>query len=757
MPRNRVKVTYEPPNPEILPPWTSLAVVLLEALNRRGVPAELERRIRIARKAGGHGPVELVAFLTAYFAAGSGVGLRPFWNNMLEWGRVRGRSRKPSVPAQLAALVGKSAMCSPASASRALSQVQASHVRGSYEWLLVDVPELLPLLRHPAVLTRDTQGRGWHVFDIDPTSTVLRQRDLTPGDDDLREGKRRADDIAAPGYPGRKRGETQFVRTIVSHAGLGAWIYSQLVSGNGDARGDLAAALDAIVSLMARMDEPLGRCVVRLDGAYGGVPALTALLERGLPFVTRAAQQLIPLQEVQERLSKATWTIVPHGEVHGLRSAAELGTVTLEPAGNTLRNGGSSYAPVTVRAVVSRLPCTGDPGRGVAIENWQYEVFLTVLEPDAWPAAEVVAEYHGRSACENRYAQEDRELALDRVFCFHPDGQELATVVGMMVWNMMIAHGFRADPPPDEVPEPLPRGAVRDDRVSTFPAPKEDEGTPSAEAPPAPSIAEEMPRSTTSSRAASTRASIIDELALLPWAEMLDSRPGWSWDGADGCIRCPDGQSLRLITIGLGERAGGRAAAYFATNAGACRDCPVRDECLQSKTGKQHKQIGVTVDAEVGARLHALLHELPRARPGRSRMRPTPSAPRSRRRSPPRGGHILHPLVESEPGPWAMLPSLFLPASARQRIRALAAQVQMTLAIELTEPHQVHRHPLVAASIRQRRHGRTTWTERRGVHGLPRHARVGLTVLAGRDHATLLFGKRPAKACSAREERNHGA
>jgi hypothetical protein len=102
MSRTRVHVTYEAPNPALLPPWASLPAVLLEQLAREGVPAELERRIRIDRKAGSHGPVEIIAFLIAFFASGLGVGLRPFWNEMLAWGRARGRQRKPTVPEQLA-------------------------------------------------------------------------------------------------------------------------------------------------------------------------------------------------------------------------------------------------------------------------------------------------------------------------------------------------------------------------------------------------------------------------------------------------------------------------------------------------------------------------------------------------------------------------------------------------------------------------------------------------------------------------------
>src|SRR5690606_14539864 len=115
------------------------------------------------------------------------------------------------------------------------------------------------------------------------------------------------------------------------------------------------------------------------------------------------------------------------------------------------------------------IPKSGEAGRGVVVEKWQYEVFLTVLAADDWPAPEVVALYHKRSGGENRYAQEDRELGLGRIFSFHSDGQEFATVIGMMVWNLMIANGARLASPPEEKPHQPLRTPVVDERTAVLP------------------------------------------------------------------------------------------------------------------------------------------------------------------------------------------------------------------------------------------------------------------------------------------------
>ena len=70
------------------------------------------------------------------------------------------------------------------------------------------------------------------------------------------------------------------------------------------------------------------------------------------------------------------------------------------------------------------------------------------MPADAWPAPEVVTAYYGRNSEENRFAQEDRELGLDRLISYRLPGQELATLVGLSVWNLGVVQGFELDRPP---------------------------------------------------------------------------------------------------------------------------------------------------------------------------------------------------------------------------------------------------------------------------------------------------------------------
>ena len=65
----------------------------------------------------------------------------------------------------------------------------------------------------------DRQGTHYLVFDVDGTRQAARQRAL-PSTPDLPPVQRRLDKVCAPGYLGRKRGETVRTRTTVLQAHL---------------------------------------------------------------------------------------------------------------------------------------------------------------------------------------------------------------------------------------------------------------------------------------------------------------------------------------------------------------------------------------------------------------------------------------------------------------------------------------------------------------------------------------------------------
>ena len=67
------------------------------------------------------------------------------------------------------------------------------------------------------------------VFDLDGTREAARQRAL-PQTEDLPPPFRRLDDLCAPGYTGRKRGQVVRTRTVISQAHTYQWLGSRAQS-----------------------------------------------------------------------------------------------------------------------------------------------------------------------------------------------------------------------------------------------------------------------------------------------------------------------------------------------------------------------------------------------------------------------------------------------------------------------------------------------------------------------------------------------
>src|SRR5262245_26916657 len=109
----------------------------------------------------------------------------------------------------------------------------------------------------------DRKGDTWVVFDSDGTREAARQRAL-PQTEDLPPAFRRLDEVCAPGYRGRKRGEVVRTRTTVSQAHSYQWLGSFGNRGNGRYREELQKALLAIGRYLAAYQLPQERALLRL-------------------------------------------------------------------------------------------------------------------------------------------------------------------------------------------------------------------------------------------------------------------------------------------------------------------------------------------------------------------------------------------------------------------------------------------------------------------------------------------------------------
>lgn len=643
MTRGSIKVTFSDEDKARVPDSLAEAAGLLMDLKRRGIIDELGERVRIRRQ-GGYCGLDVVIMLLVFLAAGPKAGLRMFWEkhsaHLLRLGQLAGRRKLPS----------------PASLSRALSKVEPALLResGTADWLLSGAPQIDPMLRHPCMKTYDGNGEGWQVFHLDPTVDTLRHRAL-PDDKDLPEPRRRSADTGAPGYRGRKRGDLQFGRMTVQHAGSAAWLHGHLSPGNGDVLADFEAGLDTVVSTCARIEHRRERALVVMDGEYGNVPSYTACRARNLPFVTRLNRpKLYADAAVLERLYLATWLQVPLSGCAPHRSAADLGMMTIEPGERTRRPDGGKYEPITVRVVAVIFPKEGKAKRGTTVDGWQVELFATDLPADAFPADDVIALYFGRTALENRFAQDDRELGLDRILSYHLPGQELATLVGMALWNMRLVRGFDLATPPIETPRQKPRCPVIDERV-----------------PP------NWPRDPV----------MRVVLADVDWPALLAKRPGWSFDAMTSEVHCEDGRALFLTTVTPDNATTGKAAIVFRRPTGGCEDCPVRASCFDSARENASKQIAFPVPIDVAAKV--------RARRAVIRS-PVPQT-------------LIIP-ISSLPGPLELRDSLFLPAAARKLFTALFDKATLHVDVVDRAPTKA-RLRLVAESTAARQHRRKTWAD----------------------------------------------
>jgi hypothetical protein len=160
----------------------------------------------------------------------------------------------------------------------------------------------------------DRTGHTWIVFDIDGTREAARQRALPKGDD-LPPAFRRLDDVCAPGYTGRKRGQVVRTRTTVSQAHSYHWLGSFGNRGNGQYRVELRQGLSTITRYLSMYQLPQARAQVRLDGQYG-LRAVVADVA-SFAFVTRGkeysvldhplvqARLHLPPDQVQQRTAKS--------------------------------------------------------------------------------------------------------------------------------------------------------------------------------------------------------------------------------------------------------------------------------------------------------------------------------------------------------------------------------------------------------------------------------------------------------------------
>jgi hypothetical protein len=202
------------------PAWFGEVVVISSSLQKHKVLTKINEQVRFARKRfGRYEIIDFLAVLFGYAISGERT-LEEFYQQLQPF----------AIP--FMALFERDRLPSRSALSRFLAALTEEPVEALRTLFLDDL-----LARS---LTPDKQTGGlvdrksdtWRVFDIDGTREAARQRAL-PQTDELPPPSRRLDDVCAPGYRGRKRGEVVRTRTTVSQAHSSQWLGSFGSRGNG--------------------------------------------------------------------------------------------------------------------------------------------------------------------------------------------------------------------------------------------------------------------------------------------------------------------------------------------------------------------------------------------------------------------------------------------------------------------------------------------------------------------------------------------
>jgi len=348
-------------------------VLLVAHLKTQGVLAKICERVQFTRRRfGRYEVIDFLAVLFGYAISGERT-LEEFYQRLQSF----------AVP--FMALFERGQFPARSTLSRFLAALTEEPVEALRTLFLDD------LLARP--LTPDKQtaglvdrtGNPWVVFDIDGTREAARQRAL-PQTDDLPPAFRRLDEVCAPGYRGRKRGEVVRTRTTVSQAHSNQWIGSFGNRGNGRYREELRKGLAAIGRYLTIHHLPQERALLRLDGQYGTGTVLSDVAS--FAFVTRGKDyHLLDHPLIQARLHLPPDQFQQRPENPMVRSLYDCLAILVGPEETSYR-----VIVATHQASKKKSPV------GVTRAGVVYELFFTNLPQHACTACDVVELYLHRGA-----------------------------------------------------------------------------------------------------------------------------------------------------------------------------------------------------------------------------------------------------------------------------------------------------------------------------------------------------------------------
>jgi hypothetical protein len=446
----------------------------------------------------------------------------------------------------------------------------------------------------------DRTGTLHVVVDIDGTRQTMRQRSVVSGADHP-PVQRRGQHLVAPGYTGRKRGEGVRTRTVVHQAHTREWLGTFGHAGNGDRRGSLERACQAICAYAVARTLAFAQMVLRLDGEHGQWSDLSVIVAYGLGYLVRCTlYNLLDLPQVVRVLAEQTPARFEQPETGTVRAVYDVGWVAWD-APHSSSPTRASRLIVTTRTVEPHAKIAVGKRRGDTV----YELFITDRTAEALTACDVLSLYFARGGFEQTLSEEDREQDGDRWVSGHPAGQEFWQILTQWAWNLRLRLGALAQPGTlrttlwsEACGAPLPAPSALTlvpEAASIAQAPAAT--APAAIAPAAEALAVTAPAaeasaaSTLAATAPAATALAATALAATAPAAVTRADPGAARFTpadfhlqTDGTVQCPQGVSLRLI--GKAGRGGQRVC--FQAPIKLCRACPLAAQCWRPTPKATH-------------------------------------------------------------------------------------------------------------------------------------------------------------------------
>src|SRR3989449_2594726 len=251
-----VRIQTSPESVPATPSWFGEVALIIPYLRKQGVLAAISSQVHLARRRFGHYEViDFLAVLFGYAISGERT-LEAFYEQLLPLAQP------------FMALFDRERLPSRSALSRFLASLTWEATEALRTLFLADLlARPLDTERHTGQLV-DRAGNARVVFDIDGTRQAARQRAL-PVTEELPAPQRRLNQVCAPGYTGRKRGEVVRTRTVVSQAHSYQWLGSFGNRGNGRYRTELRQGCASIKRYLTAHQISQARVLLRLDGQYG--------------------------------------------------------------------------------------------------------------------------------------------------------------------------------------------------------------------------------------------------------------------------------------------------------------------------------------------------------------------------------------------------------------------------------------------------------------------------------------------------------